>query len=118
MQRHADKKISMIGPLYFCGHNFFVAGLPFADFLPGNRQAGIDRRRSGNFLQGLIMSLKKYFKRCGLDKSGQAVLEYFILLALLAAFTIIASSVFFSRAQGSSEHFEEVAFNKMVPNVN
>lgn len=45
--------------------------------------------------------------------SGQAIVEYFILLVLLAAISIIGSSVFFSRTQGSVKNFEGNCFEAM-----
>ena len=57
------------------------------------------------------MSLKKYFK-----SSGQAVVEYFILLVLLVALTIIGGSVLFGKVQITTDRFRNSAYEKMAPN--
>ncbi len=46
-------------------------------------------------------------------KAGQAIVEYFILLVLLTAISIIGSSVFFSRVQNDVVFFEENCFNAL-----
>jgi Flp pilus assembly pilin Flp len=56
------------------------------------------------------MSLKKYLK-----SSGQAIVEYFILLVLIAALTIIGGSILFGKVQISTDRFRNSAFNAMVP---
>lgn len=45
--------------------------------------------------------------------SGQAIIEYFILLVLLAAMTIIGSSAFFSRMHRSVDNFRANCFETM-----
>jgi len=60
------------------------------------------------------MSFKKYL--ISLDQnSGQVVIEYFILLTILAFFTIIGGSYFFNKAKGSTENFRDKAIEKMAP---
>lgn len=48
--------------------------------------------------------------------SGQAIIEYFILLVLLAAMTIIGSSAFFSRMHRSVDNFRANCFETMGQN--
>ncbi|MFH0940754.1 MAG: hypothetical protein V1840_02735 [Candidatus Omnitrophota bacterium] len=57
------------------------------------------------------MRLKKFLK-----SSGQAVVEYFILLVLLAALTIIGGSVLFGKVQITTDRFRNSAFEAMAPN--
>ena len=61
------------------------------------------------------MRLKKYLKSYGLKNDGQAVVEYFILLVLLAALTIIGGSVLFGKVQITTDRFRNSAFNAMAP---
>ncbi len=61
------------------------------------------------------MSLKKYLKSCGSRNNGQAIVEYFILLVLLAAVTIVGGSLLFGRVQTSTDRFRNSAFEAMVP---
>ncbi|MEK7849438.1 MAG: hypothetical protein AAB213_01255 [Candidatus Omnitrophota bacterium] len=70
------------------------------------------------------MRLKKFLKSCGFKKcgqarhccdGGQAVVEYFILLVLLAALTIIGGSVLFGKVQITTDRFRNSAFDKMAP---
>ena len=69
------------------------------------------------------MSLKKYLKRYnkvlhgafGLSKKGQAASEYFILLTVVAALTIVGMAPFFERIQDSTERYSNFAVNQMVP---
>ena len=49
--------------------------------------------------------------------SGQVIIEYFILLVLLAAFTMIASSTFFKQTQYMTERFTNEAVNKIAPDI-
>ena len=77
------------------------------------------------------MSLKKFLKRLttnsqtatklmsprGSIDSGQVIIEYFILLVILTAFTMIASSTFFKQTQYMTERFTNEAVNKIAPNV-
>lgn len=62
----------------------------------------------------LIMSLKKYLISWD-QETGQVVIEYFILLTVLALFTILGGSYFFNKAKGSTEHFRDTAIEKMAP---
>lgn len=62
------------------------------------------------------MSLQKFLKSYGLKEKGQAVVEYFILLVLLAALTIIGGSVLFGRIQTTTDRFRNSAFETMAPN--
>jgi len=90
-------------------------GSSFADLLPIGRQVIIDKRRSGIFLQMLIMRLKKFFKSCSLRNGGQAIVEYFILLVLIAALTIIGGSVLFGKVKTTTNNFRDAAYEKMAP---
>lgn len=86
------------------------------------------------FLRGLIMSLKKFLESCAYGfspnkkfgfscsccpmsslqcRSGQAIIEYFILLVLLTAISIIGSSMFFNRVHQSVTNFEGNCFADM-----
>lgn len=62
------------------------------------------------------MSLKKYL--ISLDGSkGQAALEFFILLAVLTYFTILATSTFFGRTKVSVERITNKAADVMLAEV-
>ncbi|MFH1691014.1 MAG: hypothetical protein ABIC68_00370 [Candidatus Omnitrophota bacterium] len=50
---------------------------------------------------------------CAKRFSGQAIVEYFILLVLLTGIAIIGSSVFFSNVHGSVKNFEGNCFEAM-----
>jgi hypothetical protein len=65
----------------------------------------------GLFFLGLIMSLKKSLKRCGRD--GQVVMEYFILLAVIALLTVLATSRFFGDTKLKVEGFTNAAATAM-----
>lgn len=60
------------------------------------------------------MSLKKFLKRQGLN-AGQMMIEYFILLVVVAALTIFATSKFFSDAKNSCERAVNGAVEKIAP---
>jgi uncharacterized protein (UPF0333 family) len=60
------------------------------------------------------MSLKKFLRSWDQNK-GQVVIEYFILLTVLAFFTILGGSYFFNKAQYSTEQFRNKAIEKMAP---
>ena len=62
---------------------------------------------------GLIMSLKKYLESLIVEKSGQSFVEYFVLLTVIAALTLIATSSLFSRSKTSVEHFVSSAAGAM-----
>lgn len=57
--------------------------------------------------------LRQSLSRAQLRDSGQAIVEYFILLVLLTAISIIGSSVFFKRVQDSVINFEGNCINKL-----
>ena len=59
------------------------------------------------------MRLKKYLKRLGEEQKGQVVMEYFILLCVLLALTIIGSSTFFKKVSHSTDSFSQTAYQKM-----
>jgi hypothetical protein len=62
------------------------------------------------------MRLKKFLQSYKVDnsrRSGQVVVEYFILFALLAALTLIAGSVYFAKMSHSTERFETAALDKI-----
>lgn len=67
------------------------------------------------------MSLKKYLKsynKVSYGASvGQAASEYFILLTVIAALTIIGMAPFFNQIQDSAERFSNFATNQMVPDL-
>jgi hypothetical protein len=63
------------------------------------------------------MSLKKYLKSKRENNSGQAIVEYFILLVLLATLTVLGSRAFFGKVQATTDRFESAAFDKMNPPV-
>lgn len=64
------------------------------------------------------MRLKKYLKRNKLDKKGQAIVEYFILLVMLALLTIVSSSVFFKNVKSTTDTFFQRSNQTMAqPNI-
>lgn len=64
------------------------------------------------------MSLKKSLKssRRKSGQKGQSVLEYFILLAVVAALALIATSRLFSTTHYEMEKFTNAAAGAMAPN--
>jgi len=59
------------------------------------------------------MSLKKYL----ISDSGQVLMEYFILLTVVAVFTLLAGSYFYKRSKGSAEDFRDKALTTMNPDI-
>lgn len=70
------------------------------------------------------MSLKKYFKSCGVNKKlsknclldfrGQSTVEYFILFCVFAALSIFATSSFLSGARAQIQGFASSACSRIV----
>lgn len=59
------------------------------------------------------MSLKKYL----ISISGQVFMEYFILLTVIAVFTLLAGSFFYHRSKSSTEDFRDKALTNMNPDI-
>lgn len=76
------------------------------------------------FLESELRRINKFFfqvdlktKKIFVFRSGQAIIEYFILLVLLAAMTIIGSSAFFSRVHRTIDNFRANCFETMGQNT-
>jgi hypothetical protein len=70
------------------------------------------------------MSLKKYFKSCGLNKKlsknyflnckGQSTVEYFILFCVFAALSIFVTSSFLGGARAQIQGFASSACSRII----
>ena len=62
------------------------------------------------------MSLKKYL-RSSIRNCGQSLVEYFVLLTIIASLAVFGSSTFFARSQNVIENFTIEAANAMLPDT-